>query len=81
MENGKLGNWETHHMENAPLPISYFSHCHPPKETGKLRGYVQERGKPGNGPPPSQYLKSTCFCCCFNLIMQSTLEVFSLFVV
>ena len=48
----KMGNWETYGMENAPLPISYFSHCHPPKETGKLRAYWQERGKLGNGNPP-----------------------------
>ena len=29
-------------------------------------------------PPP---VKSKCFCCCFKLIMQNTLEVFCLFVV
>ena len=53
----KLGIRETYDMENSPLAVSYFSHCHAPKETGTLRAYWQERGKLGNGtPPPSQYL-------------------------
>ena len=35
----KMGDWEPYDVENAPLPISHFSHCHPPKETTKLRAY------------------------------------------
>ena len=76
----KMGKWETYDMENSPLamllPLS------PTKGDREIEGILARTGKARKwNPPLSQELQSKCLCCCFNLFMQNTLEVFWLCVV